>query len=77
MKAGVYFGSVEATKERMSERRSPYSGEVVSYAPLCDADDAKKVLLVAKEAAKEAAKTTLAQRCSWLLDVAQKLREHK
>lgn len=77
MRAGVYFGSVEATKERMSERRSPYSGEVVSYAPLCDADDAKKVLLVAKEAAKEAAKTTLAQRCSWLLDVAQSLREHK
>ncbi|MGE3612794.1 MAG: aldehyde dehydrogenase family protein [Sulfurimonas sp.] len=77
MRAGVYFGSYEATKERMSERRSPYSGEVVSFAPLCDADDAKKALLIAKEAAKEAAKTTLAQRCSWLLDVAQKLREHK
>lgn len=77
MRAGIYFGSVEATKEQMSERRSPYSGEVVSYAPHCDAEDAKKALLIAKEAAKEAAKTTLAQRCSWLLDVAQKLREHK
>jgi len=77
MRAGVYFGSAEATKERMSERRSPYSGEVVSFTPSCDADDAKKALLIAKEAAKEAAKTTLAQRCSWLLDVAQKLREHK
>lgn len=77
MRAGVYFGSCEATKERVSERRSPYSGEVVSFAPSCDADDAKKALLIAKEAAKEAAKTTLAQRCSWLLDVAQKLREHK
>lgn len=77
MRAGVYFGSYEATKERMSERRSPYSGEVVSYAPVCDADDAKKALSIAKEASKKAAKTTLAQRCDWLLDVAQKLREHK
>ena len=42
MRAGIYFGSVEATKEQMSERRSPYSGKVVSYAPHCDAEDAKK-----------------------------------
>lgn len=77
MRASVYFGSVEATKESTNARRNPYSGEVVSYAPSCDADDAKKALLIAKEAAKEAAKTTLSQRCSWLLDVAQKLREHK
>ncbi len=77
MRAGVYFGSVEATKESVNARRSPYSGEVVSYAPSCDADDAKKALLIAKEAAKEAVKTTLAQRCSWLLDVAQKLKESK
>ncbi|MCX6075766.1 MAG: aldehyde dehydrogenase family protein [Campylobacterales bacterium] len=77
MQAKIFFGSVEATKENMSERKSPYNGEVVSLSPICSAEDAKKALLIAKEAACEAKKSTLAQRCNWLLDVAQKLREHK
>ncbi|MFA6192272.1 MAG: aldehyde dehydrogenase family protein [Sulfurimonas sp.] len=77
MQAKIFFGSVEATKENMSERKSPYGGEVVSLAPICDAKDAKKALLIAKEAACEAKKSTLSQRCNWLLDVAQKLKEHK
>jgi len=77
MEAKIFFGSTEATKENLSERKSPYSGEVVSTAPVCDAEDAKKALQIAQEAAKFAKKSTLAQRCSWLLDVAQKLREQK
>ncbi len=75
--AKIFFGSTEVTKENLSERKSPYSGEVVSIVPVCDAEDAKKALQIAKDAAKFAKKSTLAQRCSWLLDVAQKLREHK
>ena len=75
--AKIFFGSTEVTKENLGERKSPYSGEVVSIVPVCDAEDAKKALQIAKDAAKFAKKSTLAQRCSWLLDVAQKLREHK
>lgn len=42
MQAKIFFGSVEATKENMSERKSPYNGEVVSLSPICSAEDAKK-----------------------------------
>ncbi|MBU0631901.1 aldehyde dehydrogenase family protein [bacterium] len=77
MDAKIYFGSNEQTKEEFSNRHSPFSGEVISRAPVCDANDAKKALQIAQIAAKEAKKSTLSQRCSWLLDVAHKLREEK
>ncbi|MBE0514418.1 aldehyde dehydrogenase family protein [Sulfurimonas sp.] len=77
MVANIYFGSDETSRQELTNRLSPYSGEVVSKAAICNADDAKKALLIAKEAAKEARKSTIAQRCSWLLDVAQKLRDTK
>ena len=75
--AKIFFGSSEASKENFSQRKSPYNGEVVSTAPICDADDAKKALGIAQEAAVFAKKSTLAQRCAWLLDVTCKLKEHK
>jgi acyl-CoA reductase-like NAD-dependent aldehyde dehydrogenase len=77
MQAKIFFGSTEATKENLSERVSPYSGEVVSTAPICSAEDAKKALRIAQEASKATKASTLAQRCAWLLDVAQALRENK
>jgi acyl-CoA reductase-like NAD-dependent aldehyde dehydrogenase len=77
MVAKIYFGSQETSRQELTQRVSPYSGEVVSKAPICSAEDAQKALLIAKEAAKEARKSTISQRCSWLLDVAQKLRETK
>lgn len=77
MVANIYFGSQETSRQELTQRVSPYSGEVVSKAPICSAEDAKKALLIAKEAAKEARKSTISQRCSWLLDVAQKLRDNK
>jgi len=77
MQAKIFFGSTEANKERQSERVSPYSGEVVSSAPICDEKDALKALNIAQKATLSAKASTLAQRCSWLLDVAQKLRENK
>jgi len=77
MQAKIFFGSSEKVSEKVSERKSPYSGEVVSTAPICDEDDAKKALKIAKEATKDAKKSTLSQRCNWLLDVAKRLKEQK
>ena len=75
--AKIFFGSNEVSKKNVSQRKSPYNGEVVSTAPICDENDAKKALKIAQDAAKKAKKSTLAQRCNWLLDVASKLKEHK
>ena len=77
MNAKIFFGSTEATKENLSERKSPYSGKVVSTAPICDEADTKKALKIAEAATKDAKASTLSQRCSWLLDVAKKLKENK
>ena len=77
MQAKIYFGSSVATKAKSSERKSPFSGDVVSTAPVCDRYDAKKALKIAQEASKTAKASRLFQRCSWLLDVAQKLKENR
>ncbi|WP_310442083.1 aldehyde dehydrogenase family protein [Sulfurimonas sp.] len=77
MKANIYFGSQETKKEEYLSRVSPYSGEIVSKVAVCDANDAKRALNIAHEAAKEAKKTTIVQRCNWLLDVAKKLKENR
>jgi acyl-CoA reductase-like NAD-dependent aldehyde dehydrogenase len=77
MQAKIFFGSTQATKEKYQDRISPYSGEVVSSAPICDKEDALRALDIAKNATKSAKASTLAQRCSWLLDVVQNLRVQK
>ena len=77
MQAKIFFGSKEATTDKISERVSPYSGDVVSTAPVCSADDATKALKIAQTATITAKASSLAQRCSWLLDVAQKLRKNR
>jgi acyl-CoA reductase-like NAD-dependent aldehyde dehydrogenase len=77
MQAKIFFGSTEAETDTNSERVSPYSGDVVSTAPVCTAEDAQKALKIAQDASVTAKASTLAQRCNWLLDVAQKLRENK
>ncbi len=77
MQAKIFFGSSEATKENLSERKSPYNGKVVSIAPICDEEDANKALRIAQDAAKITKKSTLSQRCNWLLDVAEKLKANK
>ena len=76
MVAKIFFGSLEVTREEVSKRVSPYSGKVVSTAPICDEEDAIKALNIAHESAKQAKNSTLAQRCSWLLDVAAKLHDN-
>lgn len=77
MNAMIFFGSTEATKENLSERKSPYNGEVVSTAPICDEADTLKALEIAQSATKRAKDSTLSQRCNWLLDVANKLHLNK
>jgi len=77
MQANIFFGSTQVKREVLSERKSPYDARVVSTAPICNAEDALKALAIAQNASKEAKASTLVQRCSWLLDVALKLREHK
>ena len=75
--AKIFMGSNEETRESMSERKSPYNGEVVSFAPMCTAEDTEKALKIAQKAAKETAKSPLHQRISWLEDVANMLEEHR
>jgi len=74
--AKVFMGSLEETRDALTERKSPYSGEVVSSAPLCSVEDTERALKIAQEAAKEAKKTPLHQRISWLEDVANMLEEY-
>ncbi len=77
MDAKIFFGSIEAVSSKFSERQSPYSGDVVSRAPVCNADDVDKALRIARQATITCKKSTLSQRCSWLLDVAQKLKDNR
>jgi len=77
MRAEVYIGSTLIKKESYSDIKSPYSGEVVSQYPICSIEDVENALRVAEATKKLAQKTSIAQRCNWLLDVAQKLRENR
>ncbi|WP_373035197.1 aldehyde dehydrogenase family protein [Sulfurimonas sp.] len=77
MDAKIFFGSTEQAGNNLSERQSPYSGDIVSRAPVCSEEDAKKALEIARLASKEAKNSTLSQRCNWLLDVCAKLKENK
>jgi len=75
--AKLFMGSSEETRDSLSERKSPYTNEVVSRAPICTALDTTRALKIAQEAAKVAKKTPLHQRISWLEDVADKLRKYR
>jgi acyl-CoA reductase-like NAD-dependent aldehyde dehydrogenase len=77
MDAHVWMGSTKIQKERYSELLSPYDGRVVSRSAQCSADDARNALQIAHNATKVAKKVSLHQRCSWLMDVASKLKEQR
>ncbi len=77
MDAHIWMGSEEIKRDNMMERCSPYDGRVVSRSSVCNADDARQALDVAQNASKMAKKVPLHQRCSWLTDVASKLREQR
>jgi len=75
--AKIFMGSKEEIRDNLVERKSPYSGKVVSKMPLCTAQDTKKALDIAKKASKEIANSPLHQRVAWLEDVANKLKEQR
>ena len=75
--AKIFFGSTEETKEEQQERKSPFDGSVVSSAPVCNADDTKRALSIAKAAALQAGKTPLSKRILWLEDVAKRLTQER
>jgi len=75
--AKIFMGSEEESREQVSERKSPYTNEVVSRAPICTAEDTTKALKIAQEASLVAKKTPLHQRISWLEDVANMLEEYR
>lgn len=77
VEAKVFLGSNSESRDDVTQRISPYDGEVVSTAPICDADDAKKALVIAQKAAEETRKSLLSRRILWLEDVALKLKEQK
>jgi len=73
--AKIFFGSKEESREDLIEIKNPFSGEVVSKYPKCDASDAKKALQIAQEAFKITKNIPLSHRIAWLEDVAKKLKE--
>jgi len=77
MQAKIFFGSKETIKDNWIEIKNPYKDKVVSVYPQCDENDAKKALVIAKEAFEETKKTNLSQRIQWLDDVAKKLQEKR
>jgi acyl-CoA reductase-like NAD-dependent aldehyde dehydrogenase len=77
MKSHLFFGSTCKEKKEYQNILNPYNGKVVSQMALCDGNDAKEILQIAKQASKEAKKSLLSQRISWLQDVANKLENEK
>lgn len=77
MDAHVWMGSRQIVSKSYTERFSPYDGRLVSRSAVCSAEDAQNALYIAQKGAKLARKTPLHQRCSWLLDVASKLRDQR
>ncbi len=75
--AKIFMGTTEETRDNLVERKSPYSGKVVSRMPLCSAEDTKRALQIAKQASKEMAKSPLHQRVAWLEDVAKNLKKYR
>ncbi len=75
MEAKIFFGDVEVGKTKVEEIRNPYTGEVASRYPVCDASDAEEALKIAKEAFAKNREIPLSQRVQWLEDVIARLQE--
>ncbi len=76
-KAQFYLGSNLIEKNKWKDIHSPYSDEVVSQYPICTIEDAEKTLKIAEKAKIATRKSTISQRCNWLLDVAEQLEKQK
>ena len=76
-KAQFYLGSNLIEKNKWKDIHSPYSDEVVSQYPICTIEDSEKTLKIAEKAKIATRKSTISQRCDWLLDVAEQLEKQK
>ncbi len=77
MEAKIFFGDVEVGKTKTKEIKNPYSGDVVSIYPECDASDAKEALNIAQKAYAQNRKILLSQRVAWIEDVIEALKQNK
>ena len=75
MECKIFFGDVEVTKTKVGEIKNPYTGDIVSIYPLCDASDAKEAIEIAQKAYKKNKDITLSQRVEWVEDVIEKLKK--
>ncbi len=76
-KAKFYLGSSIIEKLEYVPRHSPFDNSIVSYAPICDESDANKALQLAQNSVKDASKSPLHRRISWLNDVANQLENRR
>ena len=67
-----YFGSKQLKTAKTHEVRNPYNNELVTLRADSTKEDALEMLKIANHAKKAAKHSTLAQRISWLEDVANK-----
>ncbi|MCF6173408.1 MAG: aldehyde dehydrogenase family protein, partial [Campylobacteraceae bacterium] len=74
-KAKIFLGNEEKETLNVLEVKNPFNSNVVSSYPICSVGDVQMAFLKAKSASKEAKKSPLHQRISWLEDVANKLEE--
>ena len=77
MIANIFFGSVEESREELEDIINPYSHKVVAKYPSCSAEDTLRALKIAEKASVDTKASTIAQRVSWLEDVALKLKENR
>ena len=77
MIANIFFGSKEESRESLKNIINAYTKEVVSQYPLCTKDETLKALNIALNASIDTKASTIAQRVSWLEDVANKLENNK
>lgn len=76
-RANIFFGSQEEPGRSYHDIRNPYDGSLASSRADCNAEDAKRALLIARKAKAAAKKSPLSQRVNWLEDVAAKLKQDK
>ncbi len=77
MKANIFFGTNEESREELTNIVNPYSKKVVSSYPICTKEDTLKALKIAQKASVDTKASTIAQRVDWLKDVVKNLSKNK
>ncbi|MCK5111193.1 MAG: aldehyde dehydrogenase family protein [Arcobacteraceae bacterium] len=77
MKANIFFGTNEESREELTNIVNPYSKKVVSSYPICTKEDTLKALKIAQKASVDTKASTIAQRIDWLKDVVKNLSKNK